>query len=148
MKKVLLIAVVALCAAVSFAGETGSGAATDPDLLGRWRWISVTLAVDTVETGENSASYLLTFNADGSFEVRADCRTGNGRYTADGSMLTLSLNDMTSMNCGANTLAPELERLLREISNFQYKITNTNQLELGFATGTGNAQFLRVNDAM
>lgn len=148
MKKIVFILLLALIAATAFAGESGASGDTDDQIIGRWRWISVTLGVGDLETGEASSDYLLTFEADGTLIVRADCRTGSGRYSADGSTLTLSLNDMTTTNCQAGSLADDFERLLTEGAVFEYSISAGTQLDLSFGNGAGKAQFLKTNDAM
>ena len=147
MKRLLTVLIILLAASAVFAGETGT-AGSDPDLIGRWRWISAKFATESVETGETAPNYLLTFNADGSFEVRSDCRTGSGRYTADGSLLSMSLNSMTTMQCETGTFTQTFERLLGEVGSFNYSIDSETQLSFRFAGGTGAAEFIRSNDAM
>ena len=147
MKRVFTILILVLVTTAVFAGETGGGRG-DSVLVGRWRWLSARFATESVETGEAATNYLLTFNDDGTFDVRSDCRTGSGRYTADGSILTMSLNSMTTMDCDSGTFTEAFERLLGEVGSFNYDIESETRLSFRFAGGTGSAEFLKTNDAM
>ena len=146
MKRLFTALILVLIAAAAFADGMGSG--SDSGIVGRWRWESAKFATESVETGDTADNYLLTFNADGTFQVRSDCRTGSGRYTADGSILTMSLASMTTMECETGTFTEAFERLLGEVGSFNYSLDSGTQLSFRFAGGAGAAEFIKTNDAM
>lgn len=146
MKKLLFVTVLLISAVMLFAGDiTDMG--SDNTLVGRWRWLSVELTGRNLETGADATSYLLTLEEDGSLKILADCRRGTGSWRTAGDVLTLSVNSISSSDCGADSVADELVELL-DVGAFKYKITNGTQLELSFAAGAGKAKFLKTNDAL
>ncbi len=146
MKKALLISIMALCTAAIFAGEPGA-TANERSLLGRWRWISAEAVTMTVETGEASANYLLTFEADGTFKLKADCRQGSGTYVATDGVISMNLLSVTDTNCTAGSFADDMVDVLKG-GSFKYTMPEATQLTLSFAAGAGTAEFLKVNDEL
>lgn len=146
MKKLLLLAVLLVSTVMLFAGDPAD-MSSDKTLVGRWRWLSVSITGRSVDTGEDATSYLITLEADGSMKILADCRQGSGSWRTAGDVLTLSVNSIGSANCGSDSFADELLELL-DVGAFKYKMTTDTQLELSFAAGAGTADFLKINDEM
>ncbi len=63
-----------------------------------WSWIAFTNPNEaiTVEMPEN---YTLTFNDDGTVNIKADCNNAVGTYTLDGSSITIEVGPMTMAAC-------------------------------------------------
>ncbi len=75
-------------------------AAGDSDLAGTsWQWQQTAMNNDTMVTPDNAANYSLTFTAGGTVEVKADCNSGGGPYTATGSALTIGPLATTRAAC-------------------------------------------------
>jgi heat shock protein HslJ len=80
-----------------------------------WQWVSVTNqstgAKDTVPSPEN---YAITFNADGTFEGKADCNLINGTYAQDNGFI-ITLGASTMAYCGAASLDTQFLSLLENV---------------------------------
>jgi CubicO group peptidase (beta-lactamase class C family)/heat shock protein HslJ len=63
-----------------------------------WQWVAFTNPMEQFAV-EDPASYTLTFNADGTVNIVADCNNANGTYTTDGSSLTIEIGPMTKAAC-------------------------------------------------
>lgn len=78
------------------AGDTGA-ASPDVELTGIvWQWVSTTTPAGEV-AATDPARYAITFNADGTAGITADCNVGNAEYTAgeDGSLgITLGVSTL------------------------------------------------------
>ncbi len=68
-----------------------------------WKWESLTTPVEetVVPTPE---SYLLLLNPDGTVSIQADCNSGGGNYTIDGSNITIEILFTTQAFCGEESL--------------------------------------------
>jgi heat shock protein HslJ len=63
-------------------------------------------------------SYTLVFHSDGSFAVQADCNSGSGTYTADGSNIDLIMGPLTLVACGPDSLSEMYLTMLGEVGSF------------------------------
>ncbi len=65
----------------------------------QWQW---TRFSDPLEANEvpNPESYWVIFKTDGSLSFQADCNSGSGSYTSDGSSITIALGAITKAFCG------------------------------------------------
>jgi heat shock protein HslJ len=72
--------------------ESAEGEAEDVTGLvgGVWQWAEFSDPVDGVIAVENPELYTAEFLTDGTVNVQADCNSGRGNYTADGSNITIS----------------------------------------------------------
>lgn len=73
-------------------------------LANTWQWVGFTNPVEkyAIETPQN---YLLTFNADGTVNIKADCNNAIGSYTLDGSTLSIQVGPMTMAACPTDSLS-------------------------------------------
>ena len=86
-----------------------------------WLWTSFTDPVEQfdVETPEN---YTITFNSDGTVNVKADCNTVLGTYTADDNgSLSIELGPMTLVACPPESRGDEFVQKLGFVSNFFFE---------------------------
>lgn len=100
---------VAEAAPPAVATEAPAGAPADaetPQLVGTtWQWENFF----DVATGKNSfdianpASYTLTFLADGTVAMQADCNRAAGTYTVEGAALRVEVGPVTLAACGAES---------------------------------------------
>ena len=100
-----------------------------------------------IDTGAEASSYLLTLEKDGTMKIKADCRQGSGSWRSIGNVLTLSINNVSSSNCGPGSFADQMVELLN-VGAFEYEMTSDTQLRLSFAKGAGKANFLKTNDTL
>lgn len=59
-----------------------------------WRWTSYSSADENVAV-ETPASYMVTFNADGTLDIKADCNDASGAYALDGAAVTIEIGAAT-----------------------------------------------------
>jgi heat shock protein HslJ len=63
-----------------------------------WQWVSFTSPVEKYQV-KDTQNYQLTFNADGTVNIKADCNNAMGGYTSDDSSLTIELGPSTLAAC-------------------------------------------------
>ena len=63
-----------------------------------WQWTAFTNPVEQYSI-DNPQKYMLTFNADGSLNIVADCNNASGEYTTQGSSITITVGPMTMAAC-------------------------------------------------
>ncbi len=84
--------------AETVASQSGKGAVLDALLANPWQWISFTNPLGQYDVNP-SQNYLLTFHADGTLDVKADCNQASGTYILDGSQISISLGPTTLAAC-------------------------------------------------
>ena len=85
--------------------------------------------------------YTLTFNADGSLFVQADCNTSRGTYKLSGSQLTITLGATTLMACEPNSLS---DKFLAQLAKAATAGTGFGNLVIGLADQAGEMYFNRT----
>lgn len=78
-----------------YSGENADAAALTANA---WQWMSFTNPVEQYEIAEPE-NYTLTFNTDGTVNVKADCNNAIGDYTVEGKSLTIALGPTTLAAC-------------------------------------------------
>jgi heat shock protein HslJ/uncharacterized protein YraI len=63
-------------------------------------------------------NYTLLFRSDFSFIIQADCNSGRGKYSVDGSSITLEQEPLTRADCGSGSLSETYLTLLGEVGSF------------------------------
>jgi heat shock protein HslJ len=94
-----LVAVLSLAACSLLPGSGG--------LTGKaWQWTGSTTQVPASQSVvPNPENYTIQFNADGTYNARADCNQMNGAYTTSGTNgLTILPGPMTRAFCGEESL--------------------------------------------
>jgi len=86
-----------------------------------WLWQSFTDPVQQFEV-DNPENYTISFNADGSVNVKADCNNATGTYTADDNgSLSIELGPMTLAACPPESRSDEFVQKLGFVSNFFFE---------------------------
>ncbi|WP_164997876.1 META domain-containing protein [Methanolobus psychrotolerans] len=71
----------------------------------KWQWSE---SVETEPSGQlfvpEPEKYTITFSADGTYLIRADCNSGSGSYVLEEDQMTLSPGPMTLVYCGSESL--------------------------------------------
>lgn len=70
-----------------------------------WWWQSYSSADGVAEAVPNPENYALTFNADGTISLRADCNQGTAAYTLNGSEIRITPGVMTLVACPPESLS-------------------------------------------
>ncbi|CUS04479.2 protein of unknown function [Candidatus Promineifilum breve] len=109
-----------------FVAESGTGGETETAdaLAGRgWQW---THFRDAKQDYDVTGTYTITFNADGTASVVADCNQGNGTYRIDDTNLTISILATTRVACPAGSLGDSFIEYLNQAGTFAFSDTTLN----------------------
>ncbi len=103
-----------------------------------WRWQDYQVGDSLTTTVPNPENYTLILNTDGSIGFRADCNVGNGSYTLEDAVLTITLGVTTLVACPPESLEGQYLQYLSETSS--YALEN-GQLILTLADEGGTLRF-------
>lgn len=76
----------------------------NPIVGSSWNWVGFDGMDDSAVSVPTPANYTLSFAADGTASVKADCNNGHGSYTVDGSSLQIGPVAITKMMCPEGSL--------------------------------------------
>lgn len=115
---------------------------TPPDYDARlvnitWQWTEFT-DPNSQTAIPDPDNYALVFLADGSFNIIADCNSGSGTYTADGSSMTITIGTMTQVACGEESLSDKFIRNLGDVATYVF---DSGRLVLNMKADAGNLIF-------
>ncbi|MCB0196225.1 MAG: YbaY family lipoprotein [Anaerolineae bacterium] len=119
-------------------------APAESDIVGIiWNWQGFT---DQSEENDivvpNPNNYRLQLQPDGQFNFKADCNSGSGSYTLEGSSLTFNpLMATTLVECGPDSLYNDYLRLLGDVRTF---VRNGDNLVLNLMADAGNMNFAKL----
>ncbi len=82
-----------------------------------WQWTSFTGAAEQFKV-EQPANYLLTFQADGTAAIVADCNNAFADYTADAGALTIKPGPMTLAACPSGSRGEQFVTLLGSAARY------------------------------
>jgi heat shock protein HslJ len=85
----------------------------------RWRLVSIQLSGSPVASVDQPDRYVLELEEDGDVGVTADCNGCGGRYSINGSSLTVSGLACTLALCAAPSFGGEYVVILEGASSFQ-----------------------------
>jgi heat shock protein HslJ len=84
-----------------------------------WQWVELVennpAAQSVVPDPQN---YTLALFDDGTYSVTADCKSGMGNYTVNGSQITLEPFPVTMQICSEDSLEPQFLSLLGQVGSF------------------------------
>ena len=107
-----------------------------------WQWVDLQETQPaSLSVVPDSGKYLLTLTPDGNFAFTADCNSGSGTYTSEGTSLTLTLGPVTLAECGADSLYSNYISLLGEVTAFGM---DGDQLRLTVGDATSFMGFSQV----
>jgi putative lipoprotein len=119
------------------AGAVAAQDSESPSLTGvAWQWetfIDVYQSTDVL-----MSNYTVTFNEDGTFHVRADCRDVLGSYTAnpDDSTISILLGPSTMIMCPPGSLSDAFTFLLSQVAIYSFTDSGELVLDLPYSSGT------------
>lgn len=104
-----------------------------------WQWISHLDQATGVTSIPDPQNYVVTFLADGSIQVKADCNNAAGTYAANGDSLTIALGPTTMAACPDGSRSDQFLVLLSSAA--KYAIID-NQLRIDLIADGGNLTFI------
>ncbi|HBY06528.1 MAG TPA: hypothetical protein DEH22_01560 [Chloroflexi bacterium] len=87
----------------------------------------------------DAENYTLTFLADNTLQIKADCNLGSGTYTVDGLNLSISLGVLTQAACGPDSLSETFLGFLGQAASFGMQ---DGKLVLNLANNAGQMGLL------
>lgn len=117
-----------------------------PTLTGvTWEWVDTTTPVETI-VAVDPARYTITFNADGTANIQADCNSVTATYVADGTgAITITPGVSTAVGCPADTQDQLFLAALSSATNY-FAIDTGTDLYIDQAADAGTMRF-RVGGA-
>lgn len=104
-----------------------------------WQWIAFLDQASGPANVADPQNYVLTFQADGTVQVKADCNNAAGTYTASGSNLTITLGPVTLAACPEGSRSDQFINMLSGAGTYQ--IAN-NQLVINLIADSGSMTFV------
>jgi heat shock protein HslJ len=103
-----------------------------------WEWEHFTGDDDSELAVEDVGSYTLTLGADGRLDFQADCDSGSGTFSLQGSSLMLELEPAATSVCGEDSLHDQYLQMLGSVGAF---IVDEGRLVLNLQASAGNMIF-------
>jgi len=91
--------------------DDGEGAIAGALWATPWQWVSYTNPVEQYQI-EDPENYVLTFNADGTVNIKADCNNAMGSYTAGSSSITIEVGPATLALCPGESRGEDFVKYL------------------------------------
>jgi len=131
--KRILTAVLAVVLAVGLAAA-GCSSDNDPDplLYATWQLQEFVLDDGTVITPDDPLKYTVTFNTDGTANIRSDCNSCSGRFSADDDSLSFGVLACTLAACASGSLDTTFQAALGTASDYNIETS----LYLDYEGGT------------
>jgi heat shock protein HslJ len=100
--------------------DESEGAVVDLLWSNPWQWIAFTSPVEQIQI-DNPENYTLTFQQDGTLNVKADCNNAMGSYSVDGNSLTIDIGPMTKAACPPESLSDDFVKYLGSAAIYFYE---------------------------
>lgn len=102
---------------------TATPAPVGPNLVGTsWFWRSTVKADGSQVTITEYDNYMLEFQAGGQLKVLADCNTGGGTYTTNGTGITINVATLTKAQCPTGSYSDTFVSQLN--ASYAYNVQN------------------------
>lgn len=105
-----------------------------------WKWQRTAYNNDTEIRPLDPSHYTILLMPEGHLSVKIDCNAGGGRYTLNGSSLTLELTHSTMAACPQGTLA---DRFMKDLAAARIAFMRDGDLYLDLMYDTGTMKFAR-----
>jgi para-nitrobenzyl esterase len=105
-----------------------------------WKWQGTLYNNDTRIEPTDPSRYTILLMPEGHLSVHLDCNAGGGRYTLDGSSLTLEVTHATMAACPPGSLA---EKFIEDLAAVKIAFVRDGDLYLDLMYDTGTMKFAR-----
>lgn len=105
-----------------------------------WKWQRTLYNDDTRAAPPDPSRYTILLMPQGHLSVKIDCNAGGGRYTLDGSSLTLELTHATTAPCPPDSLS---DRFMKDLAAARIAFMRDGYLYLDLMYDTGTMKFTR-----
>ncbi|PID87102.1 MAG: hypothetical protein CSB13_01000 [Chloroflexi bacterium] len=104
-----------------------------------WQWLSYLDRAVGEFAIPDPQNYVVTFQADGTVQVKADCNNAAGTYTTNGSSMTITLDSVTLATCSESSRSEQFLTLLSGAA--VYGVVDT-QLRIDLFAEAGSLAFI------
>ena len=112
-------------------------AGASPELVGpSWLWQQTLMNNGDLFVPDDSGSYLIQFQPDGTAFIQADCNQVRAGYTVDGNLLTIEPGPSTLVACPEGSLGDQFVRNLSAANSFFFDDAGDLLIDLKFDSGT------------
>jgi heat shock protein HslJ len=105
-----------------------------------WKWQRTAYNNDTRAEPPDPSRYTILLVADGRLSVHLDCNAGGGRYTLDGSSLTLEVTHTTMAACPPGSLD---QQFMKDLAAARIAFMRDDDLYLDLMYDSGTMKFAR-----
>jgi heat shock protein HslJ len=120
-------------------------AISPPSLVGPvWQWQQTQLNNGSVTTVKDPSRYTLTFMANGSLAIKADCNQVTGTYQTTNAQLTITLGAATAAACPPDSQADTFVMQLANVGGYAF---DGNALVLNLKLNSGGMRFVPLVNA-
>lgn len=123
--------------------DDGEGAIAGAPPTGSWQWVSFTNPVEQFQI-DDPENYVLTFNDDGSVNIKADCNNAMGSYTADSSSLTIEVGPTTLALCPGESRGEDFVKYLGFVAIYFFE---DGHLFIDLMADGGTLEFAQASTA-
>jgi heat shock protein HslJ len=126
-----VVLLVAMCSATWAGGMPDIEDITD----GIWKWHQSLYNNDQKSVPSDPSRYTVSFNPDGTLNLRADCNRGGGTFSADGKRITIEVTHTTRAMCPPESLEQTFIKDLNASNIFFFSDGNL-YIDLKYHKGT------------
>lgn len=105
-----------------------------------WKWQRTMYNNDTKSEPADPSRYTILLMPEGHLSVHLDCNAGGGRYTLDGSSVTLELTHTTMAACPPGSLA---QQFIKDLAAARIAFMGGSNLYLDLMYDSGTMKFAR-----
>lgn len=122
--------------------ESSPGASLPAELAGKWYWLAYedTAGQNNIKVADPSL-YTITFQADGTVEIQADCNSAGSVATIEGNNISLAAGPTTLAECAPGSLYNQYLAKLADVATFVFD--QEGHLVLNLKIDAGNIVFGR-----
>lgn len=102
-----------------------------------WQWTDFT-DPNTTTMVPDPESYTIVFLTDGTFNMVADCNSGNGTYMTEDSSMSLIVGAVTTAECGEGSLSDQFINYLGDVATYVF---DQGRMILNLKVDAGNLIF-------
>ena len=139
-RKFVLLVVSAIIVIIHTAGLAG-GAPDTEDISGTvWKWQQTRYNNDQQSVPDDPSSYTVTFNTDGTLNIRADCNRGGGSYSIEAKRISIEVTHTTRAMCPPESLD---QTFIKDLNASKIYFFSDGNLYVDLKYDTGTMKFAR-----
>src|SRR5262249_27308591 len=116
-----------------------------PSLVGPvWQWQQTQMSDGTIIRASDPSRYRISFMANGTLGITADCNQGSGTYQTTNGQMTITLGAMTAAACPPDS---QDTIFIQQLNNVGGYVFDGNALVLNLKLDSGGMRFIPLENA-